>query len=116
MDKKEVDIARTTRTVRVRPEKSLLRRALYSSQSGPCANCASADPFAQRLPSEVLHSVRETAQRLLLVQDGAFERSPGQRLVADITDDLLIETRQAVINAGDAVAPKPLCLAWRYKC
>jgi hypothetical protein len=42
------------------------------------------------------------------VQDGAFERSPGQRLVADITDDLLIETRQAVINAGDAVAPKPL--------
>ena len=56
----------------------------------------------------MLHSVRETAQRLLLVQDGAFERSPGQRLVADITDDLLIETRQAVINAGDAVAPKPL--------
>ena len=28
MDKKEVDIARTTRTVRVRPENSLLRRSI----------------------------------------------------------------------------------------
>ena len=55
----------------------------------------------------MLTSVRETVQRLLLAVDGTFARSPGLRLVDDITDDLLIEIRKAVISAGTA-QPKPL--------
>ena len=52
--------------------------------------------------------MRETVQRLLLAVDGTFARSPGLRLVDDITDDLLIEIRKAVISAGNAAQPKPL--------
>ena len=59
---------------------------------------------------EVLKSVRETAQRLLRVKDGEFERTPGRRLI-DITDDLLIEIRKAVTDAGDAAQPNKLTVA-----
>ena len=107
MDARGPDIVHTLHTVRLSRFETPYARALYSSQSGPCAYCASADPFAQILPSEVLHFVQETAHRLLQVVDGVFERSP-TRLVEEITDDLLIEIRQAVISAGDAAQPKPL--------
>ena len=56
----------------------------------------------------MLTSVRETVERLLLVVDGTFARSPGLRLVDEITDDLLIEIRKDVISAGNAAQPKPL--------
>jgi hypothetical protein len=105
MDARGPDIVHTLHTVRLSRFETPYARALYSSQSNPCAYCASADSFAQILPSEVLHFVQETAQRLLQVVDGVFERSP-TRLVKEITDDLLIEIRQAVISAGDAAQPK----------
>jgi hypothetical protein len=44
----------------------------------------------------------------LLFTNGELERSAGRPLFKYITDGLLIEIRQAVRAAGDAVQPKPL--------
>jgi hypothetical protein len=60
------------------------------------------------VPAKVQRAVKESAERLLSSTSGEFERSVGRPLFKDITDGLLIEIQQVVINAGDAALPKPL--------
>jgi hypothetical protein len=57
--------------------------------------------------AETQRAIQESVERLLFT-NGELERSAGRPLFKYITDGLLIEIRQAVRAAGDAVQPKPL--------
>lgn len=60
------------------------------------------------MPAKVQRAIEESVERLLSSTSGEFERSVGQPLFNEITDGLLIDIQQVVIQAGDAALPKPL--------
>ena len=60
------------------------------------------------LTAKVQRAIEESVERLLSITTGDFERTAGRPVFKEITDGLLIELRQVVINAGAAVQPKAL--------